>query len=104
MKEINVTELKKLFDSKADFQLIDVREPHELEICELGGLLIPMATILDNLDKISKDKQVVILCRSGRRSAAVVDALERNGYTNAYNLKGGILDWAKVIDPSMDTY
>ncbi len=105
MKEITVQELKQLKDSKADFQLIDVREPHEYDVCNLGGELIPQAEIPSNVDKISRDKQVVIHCRSGARSGNMVNWLEKNhGFTNLYNLKGGILAWADQIDPSMPKY
>ncbi|MGZ4049419.1 MAG: rhodanese-like domain-containing protein [Bacteroidia bacterium] len=104
MKEITVTELKKLKDSKADFQLIDVREEHELEISEIGGEHIAMGEVMDNLDKISKDKQVIIHCRSGARSGAICQALEANGFSNVYNLKGGIIAWSTEIDPSVTKY
>jgi len=104
MKEVTVVELKKLKDSNADFQLIDVREEHELEICEIGGVHIAMAEVMDNLDKISKDKQVVIHCRSGARSGAICQALEANGFTNVYNLKGGIIAWSTEIDPLITKY
>ena len=98
MKELTVAELKKLKDSNADFQLIDVREEHELEICEIGGVNIPMGEVMDNLNKISKDKQVIIHCRSGKRSAAVIQALETQlGYKNLYNLKGGILAYIEDV-------
>ena len=70
MKEVTVQELKALKDSGADFQLIDVREPHEYDICNLEGELIPQGDIPSNVDKVSKDKQVVIHCRSGARSGA----------------------------------
>lgn len=104
MKEVTVAELKQLIDNKNDFQLIDVREPHEAEIAEIGGLLIPMGQVMENLDKIVKDKQVVIHCRSGARSGAICQALEKEGYNNVYNLKGGILAWANEIDPSVTKY
>jgi molybdopterin/thiamine biosynthesis adenylyltransferase/rhodanese-related sulfurtransferase len=105
MKEVTVQELKKLIDEKADFQLIDVREPHEADICEIGGELIPQGNIPANVDKISRDKQVIIHCRSGARSGNVVKWLETNhGFTNLYNLKGGILAWADQIDPEMEKY
>jgi sulfur-carrier protein adenylyltransferase/sulfurtransferase len=105
MKEVTVQELKALMDSGASFQLIDVRESHEYEICNLDGELIPQAEIPHNTDKISKDKQVIIHCRSGARSGNMVQWLEKNnGFTNLYNLKGGILAWAKEIDTSMPTY
>jgi adenylyltransferase/sulfurtransferase len=105
MKEVTVQELKKLMDEKADFQLIDVREPHEADIAEIGGLLIPQGDIPSNVDKISRDKQVIIHCRSGARSGNMVKWLEANhGFTNLYNLKGGILAWADQIDPEMQKY
>lgn len=105
MKETTVQELKQLKDSKADFQLIDVREPHEYDICNLEGELIPQAEIPHNVDKISRDKKVVIHCRSGARSGNMINWLEKNhGFTNLYNLKGGILAWADQIDPSVTKY
>ena len=105
MKEVTVQELKKLMDSNADFQLIDVREPHEYDICNLNGELIPMSDIPNNVDKIDKDKQVVLHCRSGKRSGDMLLWLEKNhGFKNLYNLKGGILAWAREIDPEFPTY
>jgi sulfur-carrier protein adenylyltransferase/sulfurtransferase len=105
MREITVQELKKLKDAGTDFQLIDVREPHEYDICNLDGELIPMAEIPGSTDKISRDKQVIIHCRSGKRSGEMVLWLEKNeGYENLYNLKGGVLAWAKEIDPTMPVY
>jgi len=102
MQEITARELKQKIDNKEDIQLIDVREPHEYEMANIGGDLIPLATVLDNANKISKDKPVIIYCRSGARSASAVNALERQfGFTNLYNLKGGILAWAREIDPSL---
>lgn len=96
MKEITVQELKQLVDSGADFQLIDVREEHEFDEANLSGLLIPLGEILDRANEVSKDKQVVIHCRSGKRSATAIQALETQlGYTNLYNLKGGILAYAE---------
>lgn len=98
MKEVTVQELKKMIDEKADFQLIDVREEYEFEEANLNGKLIPMGEVMNNLDKISKDKKVVIHCRSGKRSATVIQALEtQHGYTNLHNLKGGILAYIEEI-------
>jgi len=105
MKEVTVQELKKLIDAKVDIQLIDVREPHEYDICNLEGELIPMADVPHHTDQIAKDKQVIVHCRSGRRSGDIILWLEKkHGFTNLYNLKGGILAWAKEIDPSMPVY
>ncbi len=104
MKEKTVAELKAMMDKGEDFQLIDVREPHEAEICQIGGILIPMNTVPDHIDEIAKDKPVVIHCRSGARSGRIVEYLESQGYDNLYNLKGGILAWADEIDPAMAKY
>jgi sulfur-carrier protein adenylyltransferase/sulfurtransferase len=102
MKEITVQELKAMLDSHADMQLIDVREQHEVDGANINGEHIPMGEVMNNLEKISKDKTVIVHCRSGARSGSVVQALETNyGYTNLYNLKGGIMAWAREIDPSM---
>ena len=98
MKEITVQELKQLKDSNANFQLVDVREEHEFDEANLNGLLIPLGDILDRADEVVKDKQVVIHCRSGKRSATAIQALETQlGYTNLYNLKGGILAYQEQI-------
>jgi len=105
MKTVNVQELKELLDNQADIQLIDVREPFENEICTLNGLLIPMNEVPSRVEEIAKDKQVIIHCRSGKRSGNIVEFLEQQyGYENLYNLTGGILAWAAEIDPEMEQY
>lgn len=104
MQEISVQQLKSMRDNKEDFQLIDVREAYENDICTLNGELIPMGEVADNLDKISKDKKVIIHCRSGKRSGSIVQMLEQQGFSNTYNLKGGILAWIDEIDPGMEKY
>jgi rhodanese-related sulfurtransferase len=104
MKEISVSELKQKMDNKENFQLIDVREDYEVEIAQIGGLHIPMGSVLDNLEKIRKDVPVYVHCRSGKRSGAICDALEANGYTNVYNVAGGILAWSDEIDSSLPKY
>ncbi len=105
MKEVTVQELKAMRDSKKDHQLIDVREMHELEICQIGGEHIPMGDVMNQVAKISKDKPVIIHCRSGARSGTVINILEKEfGFTNLYNLKGGILAYADQIDTSLQKY
>lgn len=104
MKEITVQELKQKLDNKEDVQIIDVREPFEYEVSNIGGVNIPLAGVLIEADKIRKDKPVVMQCRSGARSAAAIMQLEQQGYTNLYNLKGGILAWAAEIEPGMPVY
>ncbi len=101
MKTITVAELKALMDEGKDFQLIDVREPAEYESANLGGELIPLQTIPQNVEKISKEKQVVMQCRSGQRSANAIMFLEQFGFENLYNLEGGIIAWAQEIDDSI---
>jgi len=105
MKEITVKELSELKLTGADFQLIDVREPNEFEVAEIGGELIPMNSVPQNVDKFSKDKQVIVHCRSGKRSGDVINWLETNhDFENLYNLKGGILAWSDEIDSSIQKY
>ena len=105
MKEITAKELKEKMDKKEIFQLIDVREQHEHDFANISGEVIPMSQVINEKDKIQIDKPVVFYCRSGNRSAVVIQALEqRFGFTNLYNLKGGILAWARDIDPSVPQY
>lgn len=105
VKEITVSELKLMLDNKEDFQLIDVREPHETEIATLNGDLIPLGTVPDNTEKVAKDKKVVVYCRSGARSGQAVQFLQQKlGKDDIYNLRGGILAWADEIDTSMSKY
>ena len=105
MKEIMPSELKALMDQKADFQLIDVREPHEYDICNIGGELISLSEIPASIERISKKRKVIIHCRSGARSGQAVHWLENNhGFENLWNLKGGILAWSDQVDPTVTKY
>jgi len=92
IREITVQEFHQWRTSGESFQLIDVREPHEYEAINLGGELIPLATVSDNRDRFSKDVKVVVHCRSGGRSARAIRELEATfGLDNLYNLQGGLL-------------
>jgi rhodanese-related sulfurtransferase len=104
MKEITVEELKRMKENGEDFQLIDVREDFEYQMSNLEGENIPLGGVLIETDKISKDKPVVVMCRSGKRSAMAIMQLEQQGFTNLYNLQGGILAWASEIDPTISVY
>ncbi len=105
IRSVTVHDLKKMMDEKTDHQLIDCREPDEYEFCNIGGELIPMGQILRNLEKIGRDKPVIMQCRSGIRSAQVISALQSQyGFTNLFNLTGGILAWSEEIDPSIPQY
>jgi len=103
MKEIDVHELKAWRDQGKEHQLIDLREDHEVEVGHLGGIHIPMGDILSRHVELSSDIPVVLQCRSGGRSAAVLTALEQKfGMENLYNLSGGAQAWAEHIDPSLE--
>lgn len=105
VKEISVIALKAMMDQKADFQLIDVREAFEYEMVNLGGTFIPLSEVTAAVDQIEKEKPVIILCRSGARSATAIKTLQQiYPFKNLLNLEGGILAYAKEIDPEMLTY
>jgi rhodanese-related sulfurtransferase len=102
MKEIDVITLKTWKDQGKDFQLIDCREDFEYEMGNIGGLHIPLNQIVEHENQVARDKDVVIHCRSGKRSGMAVRELEsRFGLSNLYNLSGGILAWKEQIDPSV---
>ncbi|MBN9790988.1 MULTISPECIES: adenylyltransferase/sulfurtransferase MoeZ [Pseudonocardia] len=104
---ITVGELKQMIDAGKDFQLIDVREPHEYEIVKIpGSVLIPKDRILSGaaLSEIAQDKPVVLHCKSGGRSAEALAALHKAGFRDAVHVGGGVLSWVKQIDPSQPTY
>lgn len=105
MKEFSVQELKKMMDEGSKIQVVDVRESWEVEISSIGADHIPMGEILNRANEIRRDIPVIIHCRSGARSANVVNALELQlGLTNLHNLKGGITAWANEIDHSLEIY
>ncbi|WBM76151.1 molybdopterin-synthase adenylyltransferase MoeB [Saprospira grandis] len=102
---ISVQELKQWQEESKAFVLIDVREPYEQEIVEIGGQLIPKGEIEQQLDQIPKTGDVVVHCRSGKRSADVIELLQAEyGYTNLLNLEGGILAYAQEVDQELATY
>jgi sulfur-carrier protein adenylyltransferase/sulfurtransferase len=105
IKEVTPTELKTMIDGGEEFHLIDVREAYECDICNIGGTLIPLQTIISSAGLIPDNKKVVVYCRSGGRSAtAIVELEKRFGLTNLYNLKGGILRYADDVDPTLEKY
>lgn len=105
IREISVFELKRMFDSSADFELIDVREEWEKNIADIGGKLIPVNKIHLKYQEIPKDKMTIIYCRSGKRSASAIKFLIENfGYQNLHNLNGGILSWSDNINKSIQKY
>jgi adenylyltransferase/sulfurtransferase len=102
--EITVEELKARLDAKDDLFILDVREPHEYKICNLEGYLIPLAELPKRVQELDPNKELVVHCRSGARSAKAVAFLRQAGFSKATNLKGGILAWADRIDPKVPKY
>ena len=104
--EITVKELEMRLQAGEEIVLLDVREPFEREIADIGGLLIPMRTLPDRLDELESHKsdEIVVYCRSGARSGRVVQWLRSVGYERAINLAGGMVAWREEIDASMNGY
>jgi adenylyltransferase/sulfurtransferase len=103
--EIGPREVKKMIDEKQPFVLIDVREPHEFQICRIpGSTLIPLGEIPKRMNELDSASEIVVHCRSGQRSARAVEFLMKAGFQKIYNLKGGILAWSDQVDPSVPKY
>ena len=104
MKEISVEEFSKLKDSSDEFYLLDVRETHEKEIADIGGVLIPLGQLTSNLPEVNKDQKIIVYCRSGGRSTQAAKYLSSLEFTDVYNLVGGILEYGVKIDTSIQQY
>lgn len=106
MQEVSPQEVKTRLDADDDFVLLDVREPVELEICSIPGthLHIPMQQVPARLAEIPRDRDVVVYCKAGGRSARVCQFLLHQGYTRVANLDGGVLAWGATLDPDMPRY
>jgi molybdopterin/thiamine biosynthesis adenylyltransferase/rhodanese-related sulfurtransferase/molybdopterin converting factor small subunit len=103
--EIDVRELKRKIDAKENFYLLDVREPNEFKIGRIpGSTLIPLGEVPQRVQEIPKDKEIVVHCKMGGRSAKAAAFLRQQGFKSVKNLKGGILDWSDKIDPSVPKY
>jgi molybdopterin/thiamine biosynthesis adenylyltransferase/rhodanese-related sulfurtransferase len=103
---IGVQEVKERIDRGDEFILLDVREPHEWEIVDIAAAThhIPKGQILEHLGELDTARDIVVYCKSGGRSADVVNTLRQHGYTRVKNMVGGINAWAKQVDPSLPTY
>ena len=102
--EIDVETLKQWMDEKKKFVLLDVREPNEYEIANLGGKLIPLNTLADNINQLDSADEIVVHCKMGGRSARAQAVLNKFGFKKVYNLSGGIDAWSTQIDPSLPRY
>lgn len=101
---ITVEELKQLRDAGKEPFLLDVREPHEYQICNLGGHLIPLNDLPKRVNELDSSREIVVHCKMGGRSAKAVDFLRQSGFTKVKNLTGGINAWAEKIDPKVPKY
>jgi adenylyltransferase/sulfurtransferase len=106
MEEITATELKQRLDRGDDVQIIDVREPNEYDIARIpGSKLIPLGQVVNRQDEINEERETVVHCKGGVRSAKAIEALTRSGFKgHLVNLKGGITAWSNDVDPSVPKY
>jgi rhodanese-related sulfurtransferase len=102
--EITPRELKERLDRGDDLFILDVRETHEYQICNLNGHLIPLGELSRRVHELDSSREIVAHCRSGKRSADAVDFLRKAGFRKIWNLKGGILAWSDEVDPSVPKY
>ena len=102
--EMQVEELKRRLDAGEDLFVLDVREPHEYQICNISGHLIPLGDLPKRVNELDSSREIVAHCRSGVRSAKAVAFLQQAGFKKVHNLAGGILAWADRVDPKMPKY
>jgi sulfur-carrier protein adenylyltransferase/sulfurtransferase len=104
IQEITATELKARQDRGEKVFILDVREPHEYQICNLNGKLIPLGELPRRVNELDSSVEMVVHCRSGKRSADAIHFLQTAGFKKLWNLKGGVLAWADEVDPRMPKY
>jgi adenylyltransferase/sulfurtransferase len=102
--EIKPVELKRRLDAGEDIFVLDVRAPHEYQICNLHGTLIPLGELAKRVHELDSSREIVVHCKMGGRSAKAVEFLRQSGFKRATNLTGGILAWADQVDPSLPKY
>ncbi|MGB6844253.1 MAG: molybdopterin-synthase adenylyltransferase MoeB [Candidatus Acidiferrales bacterium] len=102
--DITPRELKARLDRGDDLFILDVREPHEYQICNIGGRLIPLGELSRRAAELDSSREIVAHCRSGKRSAEAVEFLRKAGFRKLWNLKGGILAWSDEVDSAMPKY
>jgi adenylyltransferase/sulfurtransferase len=102
--EIQVEELKRRLDAKENLFVLDVREPHEYQICNLGGHLIPLNDLPKRVNELDSSREIVVHCKMGGRSAKAVEFLQKAGFKKVTNLAGGITAWSDRVDPKVPKY
>jgi len=103
-RDMTVEELKQRLDKGDDLFVLDVREPHEYQICNLGGHLIPLNDLPKRVSELDSSREIVVHCKMGGRSAKAVDFLRQSGFSRVHNLAGGINAWAERVDPKVPKY
>jgi rhodanese-related sulfurtransferase len=104
MNSISPKKLKTMMEENQKFSLLDVREPFELEIANIGGMFIPLSELPDRFDELEKETTIVVLCHHGIRSAQAQAYLLNQGFAHVLNLDGGIDAWSISVDPSLPRY
>jgi len=102
--EIHPEELKQKLERGEDVFVLDVREPHEYQICNIGGYLIPLGDLPKRVHELDSSREIVAHCKAGVRSARAVEFLRQAGFTKVRNLAGGITAWADRVDRTMPKY
>ena len=106
MQEITATDLKKRLDNGDDIQIVDVREANEVAIARMPNTVhIPLGEVVNRMNEIDPNRETVVHCKGGVRSARAIEALQRSGFKgDLVNLKGGITAWSNEVDPSVPKY
>jgi molybdopterin/thiamine biosynthesis adenylyltransferase/rhodanese-related sulfurtransferase len=104
MQDMTPEELKQRLDAGDDLFVLDVREPHEYQICNIGGHLIPLNDLPKRVSELDSSREIVVHCKMGGRSAKAVDFLKQAGFGKVHNLAGGINAWAERVDTKMPKY
>ena len=106
IEEISATELKRRLDAGDDIQLVDVRQPDENAFARIeGAKLIPLGDVVRRMGEINPERETVIHCKMGGRSAKAIEVLKLAGYSGELkNLKGGITAWSNEVDPKIPKY
>ena len=104
MADMTPEELKRRLDAGEDIFVLDVREPHEYQIANIGGHLIPLNDLPKRVGELDAKREIVVHCKMGGRSAKAVDFLRQSGFANVHNLAGGINAWADKVDPKVPKY
>jgi adenylyltransferase/sulfurtransferase len=103
--EISPVQLKQRIDAGENLFILDVRNPNEYQICRIPGtVLLPLPELPSRFAEVPKDREVIVHCKSGTRSAKAIEFLKSQGYTKLVNLMGGIMAWADKVDPGMTRY